>query len=210
MRNGRAALARVVARLPFTGTTIQALKAALAAGIAWALGGLVPCAPPIAYLAPQTPMLTVQLTVAESVSGAFQRTAGAVVGVILAVLAVGSVGVTPLTIAALVLVAQGIGRVLHLTTAGTAQVITTAMLVLTIGGATSFTYGFGRVIETIVGGLVGIGINALLVPPSHLSALGAACRGVADALVAEMQSMAAGLADGLTHDMADERLRRAR
>src|SRR5262249_20094200 len=138
--------------------------------VAWTLGGMVPGAPPLPYLAPLTAVLTVQLTIAESVSGAVQRTAGAVVGVIMALMVGGFIGVNAFTLAAVVLVAQLIGRLLRLPQVGSAQVVTTALLVLTVGGVTSFTYGVGRVVETLVGALVGVAINALLVPPTHLSA----------------------------------------
>ncbi len=199
-----------VARLRDSGSGVQALKAALAAGLAWKLGGLIPGAPPLPYLAPLTAMLTVQLTIVESISGALQRTAGAVVGVTVALAVGGAVGVNAVTVAALVLLAQVIGRLLRLTTVGTTQVMTTALLVLTIGGVTSFNYGFGRVVETIVGALIGVGVNALLVPPTHFSEVVTAYRALANALKRDLLDLATCLRDGLTHEVAAQHLERAR
>ena len=189
---------------------LQALKAALAAGLAWSLGGLVPGAPAQPYLAPLTAMLTVQVTIAESVAGAAQRTLGALIGVIVALLLGEFVGVTPLTIAVLVLLAQEAGRLLRLGPVGSAQVMVTALLVLTVGGATSLAYGWARVAETIVGALVGLGINALLVPPTHVPAAGAAYQTLVDALLAELDGLASGLARGLSSETANQCLEAAR
>lgn len=210
MRAGPGALARAVARLWFLRTTAQALKAALAAGLAWALGGLVPGAPAVPYLAPLTAMLTIQLTVAESVTGALQRTAGALVGVVVALVVSGSVGANAVTVAVLVLIAQLIGRALRLNAVSTAQVMTTALLVMTIGGATSSTYAVGRIVETIVGAVIGVAINAFLVPPTYLPAAVAAYEALADALLADLRDLSTSLARGLTPELAQQRLASAR
>ncbi|HEV7664357.1 MAG TPA: FUSC family protein [Chloroflexota bacterium] len=199
-----------VDRLRTLGLGEQALKAALAAGLAWALGGLVPGAPPQPYLAPLTAMLTVQLTVAESVTGAVQRTIGATIGVLVAAVAGSSIGVNPITIALLVLVGQMIGAVLRLTLIGTSQVMVTALLVLTIGGTTTFNYGWARIAETIVGAVVGVGVNALLVPPSYLTAAESAKKALVQALVELLDDLASGLADGITAERAAAYLEQAR
>ena len=197
-------------RLPPAGALAQPLKAALAAGLAWTVGGLVPGVPGQPYLAPLTAMLTVQLTVAESVSGAAQRTLGTLIGVVVALATGEFVGVTPVTIAALVLLAQAAGRLLRLSPVGSAQVMVTSLLVLTIGGTTSLAYGWARVAETIVGALVGVGINALLVPPTHVPAAGAAYQMLVDGLLGELYGLASGLASGLDSRVANQQLETAR
>ncbi len=203
-------LGALAARLSSSTATVQALKTALAAGVAWALGGQVPGAPPLPYLAPLTAVLTVQLTIAESVSGAVQRTAGAVVGVIMALLVSGYIGVNAFTIAAVVLVAQLIGRLLRLPQVGSAQVVTTALLVLTVGGVTTFAYGVGRVVETLVGALVGVAINALLVPPTHVSAAVDDYRAQAEAVSNELHAIADDLKHGLSAEAATQHLGQTR
>jgi uncharacterized membrane protein YccC len=155
-------------------------------------------------------MLTVQLTVAESVSGAVQRTLGTLIGVVVALATGEFVGVTPVTIAALVLVAQAAGHLLRLSPVGTAQVMVTSMLVLTIGGTTSLAYGWARVAETIAGALVGLGINALLVPPTHVPAAGAAYQSLVEGLLDELNGLALGLARGLDREVAEGCLEAAR
>jgi uncharacterized membrane protein YgaE (UPF0421/DUF939 family) len=197
-------------RLSEWGVGQQALKAALAAGLAWALGGLVPGAPPSPYLAPLTAALTVQLTIAESITGAIHRTLGATIGVIVALLAGTVIGVSPLTVAALVVVAQVIAARLKLNVVGTSQVIVTALLVLTIGGATSLAYGWARVAETLLGAVIGVGVNALLAPPSYLASAEAAIARVVSTLQAQLEALAASLEDGLTPEIAAARLEQAR
>jgi hypothetical protein len=86
----------------------------------------------------------------------------------------------------------------------------TSMLVLTIGGTTSLAYGWSRVAETIVGALVGVGINALLLPPTHIPAAGAAYQTLVDALREELDGLASGLADGLDRAAAERCLEAAR
>src|SRR5579884_1773795 len=136
----------LLARARAWGLGEQTLKTASAAGLAWLLGGLVPGAPPSPYLAPLTAMLTVQLTVAESVKGALQRTVGATLGVVVALLAGSAVGVNPITVAILVLLAQSIGGLLRLNAVGTTQVMTSALLVLTVGSTTTYSYPVARVV----------------------------------------------------------------
>src|SRR5262249_28291552 len=130
--------------------------------------------------------------------------------VIMALLVGGFIGVNAFTLAAVVLVAQLIGRLLRLPQVGSAQVVTTALLVLTVGGVTSFTYGVGRVVETLVGALVGVAINALLVPPTHLSAAVDDYHARAAALSAELKDIAGSLKQGLTQEAAAQYLARTR
>jgi uncharacterized membrane protein YgaE (UPF0421/DUF939 family) len=200
-------------RLRTWGFGEQAFKAALAAGIAWVVGGLVPGAPPAPYLAPLTAMLSVQLTIAESVTGAIHRTGGAIIGVIVALIAGNLIGVNALTVTVLVVVAEAVAARLKLNAIGTSQVMVTALLVLTIGGSTSLAYGWSRVAETMVGAVVGVAVNALLVPPSYLGTARSLTLSLVTSLADELEALAAALqrpTTGLTFEVADERLERAR
>src|SRR3954470_3963676 len=99
-------------RLRRLGLRTQALKSALAAGLAWAVGAYVPWGPAQPYLAPLTAILTIQATIAESMQGALQRVLGVAVGVGMAALASHTIGASPLTIALLVVLSQALGSLL--------------------------------------------------------------------------------------------------
>jgi uncharacterized membrane protein YgaE (UPF0421/DUF939 family) len=194
------------------GLQTQALKSALAAGLAWAVGAYVPWGPPQPYLAPLTAILTIQATVAESLQGALQRVLGAAVGVGVAVLASHTIGVTPWTVALLVLVSQAVGSLLRLTIVGTSQVVVSALLVLTIGQASEngWLYGWGRLAETMVGALVGIAVNGLVAPPSYASEARRSWQSLADELAEQLGELARGLSTGLPLAQAHASLERAR
>ncbi len=200
------------ARLQRLGLQTQALKSALAAALAWAIGAYVPWGPAQPYLAPLTAVLTVQATIAESMQGAFQRILGVAAGVGIAALASHSVGASPLTIALLVLVGQALGALLGLTLVGTSQVIVSALLVLTVGEATEsgWLYGWGRIAETIVGAGVGIAVNGLVVPPSYLGDASRAWQTLAADLADQIDALASDLTTGLTSEQARAALERAR
>lgn len=194
------------------GLQTQAFKSALAAALAWAIGFYVPWGPAQPYLAPLTAVLTVQATIAESMQGAFQRILGVAAGVGIASLASHSIGVSPLTIALLVLLAQCLGALLGLTVVGTSQVVVSALLVLTVGETTDsgWLYGWGRVAETIVGAAVGIAVNGLVVPPSYLRDADTAWQSLAMGIADQIDALASDLTTGLTAEQARAALDRAR
>jgi uncharacterized membrane protein YgaE (UPF0421/DUF939 family) len=194
------------------GLPTQALKSALAAGLAWVLGAYVPWGPAQPYLAPLSAILTIQATVAESLQGALQRVLGAAVGVGVAALASHVVGVSPLTVVLLVVVSQAVGSVLRLTLVGTSQVVISALLVLTVGQATEngWLYGWGRIAETMVGASVGIVVNGLVAPPSYADAASRAWQALADELSEQLRRLAGGLRDGLSPEAARDALEQAR
>ena len=140
---------------------LLATKAAVAAGIAWAVALLVdPHSRP--YFAPLAVILIVQPTVYDSLSRAFQR----VVGVVLGVAAVGgSHFLTPSgwSIGIIVFAGLLLGWSLRLGPQGVVQVPVSALLVFAVGSATS-DYGGRRVVETVIGSA--IAVLAVLVSPS--------------------------------------------
>src|SRR3954452_16235779 len=188
-------LLRRVQRL---GLQTQALKSALAAGLAWAVGAYVPWGPAQPYLAPLAAILTIQATIAESLQGALQRVLGVAVGVGMAGIASHTMGVSSPTVALLVVLSQALGSLLGLTIVGTSQVVISALLVLTIGETTAngWLYGWGRISETMVGAAVGIAVNGLVVPPSYVRDAGEAWQSLAARLVEQLEALASELAGG--------------
>jgi uncharacterized membrane protein YgaE (UPF0421/DUF939 family) len=199
-------------RLQRLGLQTQALKSALAAGLAWLVGAYVPWGPAQPYLAPLTAILTVQATIAESLQGALQRVLGVAVGVGIAVLASHTAGVSALTIVLLVVVSQAVGALLRLTIVGTSQVVISALLVLTVGQTTTsgWLYGWGRIAETMVGAAIGIAVNGLVIPPSYLPEVDRAWRTLAARLLDQLQALARDLEQGLSAEQARHALAEAR
>jgi hypothetical protein len=141
---------------------LLAAKAAVAAGIAWALALVVnPHTRP--YFAPLAVILIVQPTVYDSLSRAFQRVVGVVLGVA-AALAVSHV-LTPSgwSIAIIVFVGLLLGWSVRLGPQGVVQVPISALLVFAVGSVTP-GYGARRVLDTLIGSA--IAVLAVLVSPS--------------------------------------------
>ncbi|MEU1852357.1 aromatic acid exporter family protein [Streptomyces sp. NPDC019990] len=144
---------------------LQSLKAAAAAVLAWLVGG-VWMGDPLALMAPWVALVLVQATVYSSlVTGA--RQFGAIcVGTVLASAAEAVTGDTTgalaLSVPVLMLLAnwprfgdQGI------------YAATTAMFTLTAGSVTMSSVGH-RVGQAALGAVIGVAVNALVLPPVHL------------------------------------------
>jgi uncharacterized membrane protein YgaE (UPF0421/DUF939 family) len=174
----------------------RVLKTALAAGLAWQLGQLL-LGIPNPYLAPLAAVLVMQITIAESVTAAGQRLFGVIVGVIIALAFSSRLGVSAGSIALLVLVALAVGTRLRLGPQGVSQVAVSALLVMVVAVEPRVGFALDRVAETIVGAIVGLAVNALLAPPSHLPAVRTATRALADELAAVLDQLAAAVASGL-------------
>ncbi|MBV9172747.1 MAG: FUSC family protein [Chloroflexi bacterium] len=178
---------------------VQAVKSAVAAGLAWAVVSATPGVAPQPYLATTTALLTVQLTVAESVLGGLQRLLGVAVGVGFALGANHLMGVSPVTIGLVALLAQMLAAFLRLTPLGTSQMVTTAFVILTVGETTGgWSAAHGRIAETAIGVLVGIIVNGVLIPPSHLPEARQAWRALSDELHQQLATLQADLEVGLT------------
>ncbi|WP_329454817.1 FUSC family protein [Streptomyces sp. NBC_01497] len=162
-RTARHALARPG---PERDSMVQALKAAAAAVLAWALVGWWFKAP-LALLAPWTALALVDGTVYRSVRSGLQQFAVMVVGamaasVAMAVTGGSTLGAMALALPFLVLV----GTYRRLGRQGIYGA-TTALFVITYGTYALPALGY-RLAETAVGAVIGIGVNAFVLPPVHL------------------------------------------
>ena len=139
-----------------------AAKTAIAAGLAWVAAlAADPLSEP--YFAPLAVLLVVQPTVYDSLSRAFQRVAGVVVGVAAALtvshfLAPGGWSIGIIIFAGLLL-----GWTARLGPQGAVQVPVSALLVFLVGRATP-GYGGERIIDTLIG--AGIAVLAVVLSPS--------------------------------------------
>lgn len=160
---------RLIAIINKAGLTLQVFKTALAAAAAW-LAATTLFPGPYPYFAPLAAILTVQVTVARSLKAALQRFAGIVVGVIISILIGYWLPIGSLSIFIMILLGLAVANVLHLSPQVTSQIGMTSLLVLAISQGKGPAYAIGRIIETLVGSVVAILINALIIPPDAVPA----------------------------------------
>ena len=140
----------------------QAAKVAVGAGIAWAVAlAVYPNGLP--YLAPLAVLLIVQPTVYDSLSRAFQRVVGVILGVAAALVVSHFFTASGWSIAIIIFAGLLLGWSVRLGPQGVVQVPVSALLVFAVGGATP-DYGGRRVVDTLIGSV--IAVLAVLASPS--------------------------------------------
>ncbi|WP_055526803.1 FUSC family protein [Streptomyces alboniger] len=150
---------------PERDTTVQSLKAAGAGVLAWAVAGWWWSAP-MALLAPWTALFLVQSTVYRSLRSAMQQIAVVMVGTLLAAGAAVLTGNNTLAAMALVLpVTVLLSTYARFGTQGM-YAPTAALFVLAYGTYSGYDI-LHRLFETAVGAVIGIAVNALILPPVH-------------------------------------------
>jgi len=154
---------RTTSRTPL----LQVLKTSAAAIIAWLacvllLGQQLPIFAAIAAL------LVVQPSVSQSLSRGVERSLGVIFGVGLA-FGVGLLfGTSTWIVLSVIVVALLLAWVFRLSPGSSNQIPISAMLVLSIGGLTP-AYAVNRIIETVIGAVIGLIINVAVVPPVLLA-----------------------------------------
>jgi hypothetical protein len=138
-----------------------AAKTAIAAGLAWvaALAGDPHSRP---YFAPLAVLLVVQPTVYHSLSRAFQRVAGVVVGVAAEVAVSRVLAPSAWSIAIIIFAGLLVGWTARLGPQGVVQVPVSALLVFLVGHATP-GYAGERIVDTLIG--AGVAVIAVLLTP---------------------------------------------
>src|ERR1700712_1999055 len=171
-------------RIPF----LQVVKTSVAAVLAWVacvllLQGLTPLFAVIAAI------LVVQPSVTQSVGKALERCVGVIIGVILAYIIGVTVGQSSWAILLAVVVALLLGWALRLGVTSSIQIPISAMLVLALGSTTP-GYAIDRIIETVVGALIGVAVNLLIVPPVALQPVHEAVAGLGNEVANILDTMA--------------------
>jgi hypothetical protein len=185
-------------------TLRQIAKTALAATLSWELAVRV-LHSPLPALAALGAILTVQVTVKQTVTFGVQQVVGVTVGVGGAFAVVGVLGVHTWSVGIVILIALVIGHLLRLGKQVN-QVAISALLVLALGTG----YGSVRIIDTLLGAVVGVLVNALLAPPTHVQNAAAEIARVAEDLGLLLADIGKGLRTGWDHKAAVDWLRRAR
>lgn len=196
-QRGRSAALRA-ARL--TGAAVAAYLVAEALGLRYP--------PPL--IAALTALLVVQATLASTLRNGIQRVLSVVAGVALAVLFVSVVGLTWWSLAALVGASIVAGQLLRLGP-HLVEVPISAMLVLGVGyAAGAESVGAGRVVETVIGAIVGVLVNVLFPPTVRSRDAGQAVQRLADEIAALLERACGQIPSGLPAEHTRQWLEDAR
>jgi hypothetical protein len=187
---------------------VQIGKSAGAAVVAWQVA-TVALHSHQPFLAPLAALITVHATVYQSVRGAAQHVLAVLAGVLLAFLAARTLGVEWYSLGLVLVVALVIARWQRLGDSAL-QVPTTALLALTIAGGVQETALEARVVETLVGAVIGAATNLLVLPPVHLRSSRDAIASIASGVARLLRSVADGVRDEWGREEAQDWLERAR
>lgn len=146
---------------------LQVVKSTAAAVVTWFLCLLIfPEQVPI--FGAIAALITVQETVNLSFTRAIERIIGVVIGVTIALGAAVVFGAPSWLFIVAILISVTVGWLLRMSSGSTNQIAITALLMIALGG-TSVMYGFERIIETLIGAIIGVAINALIVAPVRIT-----------------------------------------
>jgi len=181
---------------------VQILKSAFASVLAWETARIVLDSPQ-PFFAPLAALVTVHVTVYGSLRVAAQRVVAVLVGVLLAFAAARYAGINGLSLGVVLVVALVLGRWHRLGGEGL-QVPTTALLAMTVAGGTAQNQLQARVLDTVVGALIGAGTNLLLLPPVHLRSARDSVAALANGVGRLLQAVGTGLREEWGPEQTDE------
>ncbi|TPE46372.1 FUSC family protein [Pontibacter mangrovi] len=148
------------------GLSLQIVKTALAASVSWLVATSV-LGSDYPYFAPLASILTVQVTVADSVDKATQRIIGIIGGVAVSLLIGHWLSINSFSIFLVILIGMGFSKALRMNPQIVSQVAVSSFLVLAFGMREE-GYAIERVVETVVGSVVAVLINALIIPQNAI------------------------------------------
>lgn len=182
---------RTTARSPL----LQVLKTSVAAIASWLLATLI-LGQPAPIFAAIAALLVVQPSVNQSLAKGIERSIGVVLGVVIAYVAGRFLGDSTPVVLSIIVVSLLVAWLLRLTPGSSNQIPISAMLVLAIGSQTA-DYALDRIIETVIGAVVGLVVNALIVPPVLVAPARLAVGRLATAVASSLDR----LADALTSEL---------
>ncbi|WP_179199328.1 FUSC family protein [Streptomyces viridochromogenes] len=185
---------------------VQTLRSAAAATIAYVIAlRLSPEAAPLT--APLTALLVVQVTFYATLTNGIRRVNSVVAGVLVAIAFSLLVGLTWWSLGLLIVAALGVGHLVRVHEY-VPEVAISAMLVL---GVTSVgDVAWARVLETLIGAVVGLGFNLLLAPPVWVDEAGESLVDLSRRLRQLMLRIGEEAAGRQPYDQAAARLHEAR
>ncbi|MEV5986672.1 aromatic acid exporter family protein [Streptomyces sp. NPDC052051] len=178
MRDLREGWARTAARIGKWGQepeVVQAVRSTAAATLAYVIAlHLSPERAPLT--APLTALLVVQVTLYSTITTSVRRVNSVVAGVVIAIGFSILVGLTWWSLALIILASLAVGHLVRVSEF-VPEVAISAMLVLGVTQVGSTAWA--RVLETLIGAVVGLGTNLFFAPPVWVSAAGASIEGLA-------------------------------
>ncbi|MCX4741657.1 FUSC family protein [Streptomyces antibioticus] len=174
MRDVRERAARIVRRRREP-VVVQAVRSTAAATVAYVVA-LHLSTEPAPLTAPLTALLVVQVTLYGTLTNSIRRVNAVVAGVLVAIAFSLLVGLTWWSLALLIMASLAVGHLVRVDEY-VPEVAISAMLVL---GVTSVgDTAWARVLETLIGAVVGLSCNLLLPPPVWVEAAGESIEGLA-------------------------------
>ncbi|MCU1525993.1 MAG: hypothetical protein JWO18_2887 [Microbacteriaceae bacterium] len=170
---------------------LQVLKTSVAAILAWLIC-VIALNQPLPIFAAIAALLVVQPSVNQSLAKGVERSVGVIFGVLLAYGSSLLFGHSSWTVLGIIVVSLLIAWALRLSPGSANQIPISAMLVLAIGVQTP-GYAVNRIIETVIGAIVGLLVNAAIVPPVLLTPAHAAVAELATSIAATLRSLAGSL-----------------
>lgn len=188
----------------------RVIKSAIAAVLAWWLARLIPHNE-IPTFAPLSALFAVNLTIAGSMRGAGQRVIGMVFGLLLAVLASSLFGNTGLMIGVVILIGFAVGHWMGLDALGVQQIGISALLVVLGAAGTSYNdRAWLHLVNTLIGTLVGLLLNASVAPTNLLPDARERLLETGESMRDDLELIAAELRAGVTHVSAVALLQQTR
>jgi hypothetical protein len=199
-RNLTTAWRAVRERGPERDAALLMLKAALATVIAWQFAVRVMHSPSPFY-APMAALLVVDRTMVRSIGASAQRVVAVVFGMSTAWLVGALVGVHWWSMLPVLYLALLVGRWRHLGDHGI-QVPTMVLLSLITVGGTNTRFTYLTIVETIVGGVIGVLTNAIVFAPLHIRRPREQVKSLAQRVGELLEDMSVGLREGWDADTA--------
>ncbi|MFJ5921282.1 aromatic acid exporter family protein [Kitasatospora sp. NPDC092948] len=160
-----AALVRRGARDPFV---VQTVRATVAATLAYVVATWL-SREPVPLTAPLTALLVVQVTVYSTLKTSVRRVNSVVVGVLIAIGFSTVVGLSWWSLGLIILASLTVGRFVRVDEF-VQEVAISAMLILGVSQVT--TQAWDRVLETVIGAVVGLLFNLVFAPPVWVDTAG--------------------------------------
>jgi hypothetical protein len=186
---------------------IQVVKTVVATVVSWVVAAQV-FGLPMPFLAPWSALLVVHATVYRTVWKGVKQVAATVLGVLTAWATGTTMGLSATSLSVMLLVALLLGKLKGLRGEGT-TIAATALLVLTTGFAGDEQVLIGRLLDTAIGVVTGVAVNALVWPPLWDLTAARAIRDLEESMGQLMCDMEAELRDGCRTEDVEDWIRRS-
>lgn len=172
--------------------SLQLVKTAVATAAAWVVSDLLVHSQQPPIFAAIAAMLVVQPSINQSFTKGIERSVGAIVGVALASLLALWLGQGTAVVLLAVTASLGLAWALRMTTGSGNQLAISALLVMALGSSTP-GYAVDRVVETLLGALIGVLVHLALVPPVAVAPAQRALNELGEGIAAALERLAEAL-----------------